>query len=277
MNIQQIKLSDYTPSGAGNLGESYISNHDPNVLLKLYSTQMTQAGIAEYERAKKVFDMGVPCPEPGSLVQTEDGRIGVQFRLIKNKKSYSRALSEHPELVEQYASEFAAACKELHSMRPAPGLFPTVKDQYTKSIIADPFLNDIEKEGLKRYIADLPDSDTALHGDLHYGNIIFTPDGKQYFIDLGDFCTGSPLFDLGIVFRQTCRMPEDFIKKIYHIDLATAHAFWRAFASAYFGQDMSLDEVEAMLEPYNMLRALVLEHVTGKPHMQYRPFIASLI
>ena len=229
MNETRINLSDYEVAGAGALGESYISKKDPNILLKLYSREREQMGLDEYERACKVYSIGVPCPAPGELVRTGEGQLGLQFRRIVGKKSYARALSEHPERLEEYAARFAEECRRLHALRPEPGLFPTAKEQCLTHIRLDKFLSDEEKAALARYVGGLPDADTALHGDLHYGNIIFTDDGRQYFIDLGDFCTGSPLFDLAIVYRQTCLMPEPFIKENYHIDAATARAFWRAF------------------------------------------------
>ena len=267
--MKTISLKDYEPSGAGVLGESYISRSNPNILLKLYSREREQLGLDEYDRACKVFRLGVSCPAPGELVRTEDGLLGIQFHRIIGKKSYARALSEHPERLEEYAVRFADECKRLHSIRPEPGLFPTAKEQCLMHIRHDEFLSDDEKAGLERYVSTLPDADTALHGDLHYGNIIFTDDGQQYFIDLGDFCTGSPLFDLAIVYRQTCRMSEEFIKENYHIDAATARAFWHAFVPRYFGPDANIEEVNAMLEPYNVLRSLSLEQSLG----QYRPVI----
>lgn len=264
-----IHLNDYEQSGSGALGESYISKNDPNILLKLYSREREQMGYDEYERACKVYRIGVPCPVPGELVRTEDGLLGIQFRRIVGKKSYARALSEHPERLEEYAARFAEECKKLHAIRPEPGLFPSAKEQCLSHIRLNKFLSDKERADLERFVNNLPDADTALHGDLHYGNIIFTEDVQQYFIDLGDFCTGSPLFDLAIVYRQTCRMPEAFIKENYHIDAATAKAFWHSFVPQYFGSDTCIEEVEAMLEPYNLLRSLSLEQSLG----EYRPAI----
>ena len=273
MNETIINLNDYESAGAGALGESYISKSNPNILLKLYSREREQMGYDEYERARKVFQIGVPCPAPGELVRTKNGLLGIQFHRIVGKKSYAKALNEHPERLEAYAARFAEECKKLHSIRPKPGLFPTAKEQCLLHIRLDKFLSDEEKAGLERYVSNLPDADTALHGDLHYGNIIFTEDGRQYFIDLGDFCTGSPLFDLAIVYRQTCKMPEAFIKENYHIDAATAKAFWHAFVPQYFGPDARIEEVEAMLEPYNTLRSLALEQSLDK----YRPAIHSAL
>jgi len=277
MNETIINLNDYESSGAGALGESYISKSNPNILLKLYSREREQMGYDEYERASKVYQIGVPCPTPGELVRTEEGLLGIQFHRIVGKKSYARALSEHPERLEEYAARFAEECKKLHSIRPEPGLFPTAKEQCLMHIRLNKFLTDEEKAGLERYVGNLPDADTALHGDLHYGNIIFTEDGTHYFIDLGDFCTGSPLFDLAIIYRQTCKMPEAFIKENYHIDAATAKAFWQAFVPQYFGPDARIEEVEAMLEPYNTLRSLAVEHSIGKYRPEIRPALREMI
>jgi uncharacterized protein (TIGR02172 family) len=277
MNETIINLNDYESSGAGALGESYISKSNPNILLKLYSREREQMGLDEYERARKVYQIGVPCPTPGELVRTEEGLLGIQFHRIVGKKSYARALSEHPERLEEYAARFAEECKKLHSIRPEPGLFPTAKEQCLMHIRLNKFLTDEEKAGLERYVGNLPDADTALHGDLHYGNIIFTEDGTHYFIDLGDFCTGSPLFDLAIIYRQTCKMPEAFIKENYHIDAATAKAFWQAFVPQYFGPDARIEEVEAMLEPYNTLRSLAVEHSIGKYRPEIRPALREMI
>ena len=277
MNEIRINLGDYEASGAGALGESYINKNNPNILLKLYSREREQMGLDEYERACKVYSIGVPCPAPGELVRTEEGLLGIQFRRIVGKKSYARALSEHPERLEEYAARFAEECRRLHAIRPEPGLFPTAKEQCLTHIRLNKFLSNEEKAALARYVCSLPDADTALHGDLHYGNIIFTDDGRQYFIDLGDFCTGSPLFDLAIVYRQTCLMPEPFIKENYHIDAVTARAFWRAFVPRYFGSDAHIEEVEAMLEPYNTLRSLALEQSLGEYRPAIRPALKKIM
>lgn len=272
-----INLSDYELSGGGKLGESYTHRSNPDVLLKLYSKQRESLGLEEHERACKVFRTGVPCPEPGELVRTEDGRLGILFKRIIGKKSYARALSERPERLEEYAESFAAVCKRLHSLKPEPGLFPTAKEQYKKEIGRNPFLTHEERNGLLQFIDGLPDGDTCVHGDLHHGNVIFTPDGTQYFIDLSDFCTGSPYFDLGIIMLQTCWLPEETERELYHIGLETSRAFWKAFVPAYLGADASLDEVQAMLQPYAFLRILVTERLTGTPIGRIRPPVHKMI
>ena len=272
-----INLKDYELSGGGKLGESYTHRTDPDVLLKLYPPELERLGEEEFNRAWKVFRAGVPCPEPGELVRAEDGRLGILFKRIVGKKSYARALSEHPERLEEYAAAFARVCRELHAIKPEPGLFPTAKEQYKAEIRRNPFLTEEEMAGVMRFIDGLPDADTALHGDLHHGNVIFTEDGSQYFIDLSDFCTGYPLFDLGIILLQTCWVPDELERELYHIGLDTSRAFWKAFVPAYFGPDASLEEVEAQVRPYAFLRILVCESTIGQPIMETRSGIRAMI
>ena len=276
-NGKLIDLNDYTLSGGGKLGESYVHRTNPDVLLKLYPQNLEAMGREEYERACKVFELGVPSPEPGELVHTGDGRIGILFKRIAGKKSYARALADNPEHLEEYAATFARMSKELHAIRPKAGTFPKIKDQYKAAIALNPYLNGKEKEAVLRFIDGLPDADTALHDDLHQGNIIFTEDGKQYFIDLSEFCTGSPLFDLGIMMIQTCWLPEEEERELYHIGLDTSKAFWKAFVRAYFGPDASLEEVQAQLRPYAFLRILTIERSLGSPRMEIRPALHELI
>ena len=277
MNITPIRLSDYELSGGGKMGESYTHRTNPDVLLKLYPPERESMGFAEYDRACKVFQIGVPSPEPGELVRADDGRLGVLYKRIHGKKSYARALSEHPERLEEYAASFAQIVKVLHATKPAPGLFPTAKEQYKKEISLNPFLTQEEVSSLMRFIDNIPDADTAVHGDLHHGNVIFTEDGQQYLIDLSDFCTGTPLFDLGIIMQHTCWIPEGLQKELYHIDSATARAFWKAFVKEYFGPDASLEEVEALLRPYAFLRVLINERIIGQPLDGIRPKVHEII
>ena len=275
--MNTINLKDYELSGGGKLGESYIKRDNPDILLKLYTTQLEKMGLDEYERAQKVFNMGLPCPEPGEVVRTTDGRIGIHFKRIHGKLSYARALSYHPELMDQYAVEFAELCKKLHSTVPPAGLFPSIKDQYTGYIKENPYLTDDERSGLIRFIGTLPDADTALHGDLHIGNVIFDENGRKYLIDLSEFSTGSPMFDLGIFFMQACLAHEELEMELYHITTKTSKAFWKAFAKVYFGPDANIEEIETQLMPFALLRILCVEKMIGEPVSDIRPAVHAML
>ena len=87
-----INLEDYVLSGGGANGESYDNRHDPSVMLKLYFPGKIQQPLDEMLLAKKVYALGIPTPEPGDYVVTEDGRYGIRFRRILGNKSFSRAV-----------------------------------------------------------------------------------------------------------------------------------------------------------------------------------------
>ena len=272
-----IDLKDYELSGGGKLGESYIKKDDPDILLKLYSTDLEKMGLDEYEKACKVYNLGLPCPEPGQLVRTADNRVGIQFRRIHGKLSYARALSIHPERMEQYAREFAEICKKLHSTTPPPGLFPTFKDQSRQYITENPFLTDEERSGILHFIDSQPDADTALHGDLHIGNVIFDEQGRKYLIDLSEFSTGSYMFDLGIIYLQCCFIPNEVEMELYHITKDVSVPFWNLFIKNYIGPDTDVEEFNKQILPYSLLRILCVEKMMGYPVPPIRPAVHKLL
>ena len=276
MKPTQINLNDYVLFGGGANGESYDCILDPNLMLKLYFPGKIQQPLDEMMLARKVYDLGIPTPEPGEYVVTEDGRYGIRFHRIPGKVSYSRATGDHPEKVKQYAAEFAAMCRELHSVHVDPTQFENVKDRYLRLLKENPFFTADEKEKLTRFIAGVPDEETAIHGDLQYSNAIFAGD-KRYFIDLGDFCYGNHLFDVGMVYLCTYLSQEAFIQETFHMDKPTAIRFWEEFVPAYFGNNCSRSAVEAEILPFAGLKTLIVERDSGCPMPEFRAALSRVL
>ena len=135
MDPIKISLKDYVLSGGGANGESYDHVSDPSVMLKLYFPGKIQQPLDEMKLARKVYELGIPTPEPGEYVVTEDGRYGIRFRRIVGKKSYSRATGDDPENVGQYAAEFAGMCLQLHATHVDTTQFENVKDRYLRLLV----------------------------------------------------------------------------------------------------------------------------------------------
>ena len=276
MEATKISLDDYVLSGGGANGESYDHKTDPSVMLKLYHPGKIRQPMDEMLLAQKVYDIGIPTPKPGKYVVTEDGRYGILFHRIPNKVSYSRAVSDHPEKVQQYAEEFAQMCQQLHAIQIDTTQFENVKVRYHKLLDENPFFTTLEKDKLIRFIDGVPDTDTALHGDLQFSNAIFA-DGKRYFIDLGDFCYGNPLFDIGMVYL-TCNLSEEsFIKETFHMEKAVSIKFWEAFACAYFGKERSLKDIEEEIKPYAGLKTLIIERDVQSPMPNIRRALVKIL
>ena len=276
MEALPISLNDYVLSGGGANGESYDHKSDPSLMLKLYFPGKVQQPLDEMMLARKVYAIGIPTPEPGDYVVTEDGRYGIRFRRILNKKSYSRATADNPELVDHFASEFAGMCKQLHATHVNTKEFENVKDRYFRLLEENPFFTTAEKDKLGRFIADTPDEDTAIHGDLQFSNAIFVGD-KRYFIDLGDFCWGNHLFDLGMVYLCCVLSDEAFIKETFHMPKSLSIEFWRHFAPAYFGADRPLKDIEEEIRPFAGLKTLIVERDTQRPMPEFRDCLSSIL
>ena len=276
MEAIRISLQDYVLSGGGFNGESYDLKSDPSVMLKLYFPGKIQQPLDEMILARKVYDMGIPTPEPGEYVVTEDGRYGIRFRRIQGKKSYSRATGDEPEKVAQFATEFAGMCKQLHSTHVDTTQFENVKDRYYRLLSENPFFTPTEKDKLSRFIADTPDEDTAIHGDLQFSNAIFVGD-QRYFIDLGDFCWGNHLFDVAMVYLCCYLSGEAFIRETFHMPKTLAMKFWDNFAPVYFGTDIPLKEIEALVRPYAGLKTLIIERDSQCPMPEFRAALQSIL
>ena len=272
----KISLDDYVLFGGGANGESYDSREDPQVMLKLYFPGKIQQPLDEMILARKVYELGIPTPEPGEYVVTEDGRYGIRFRRIPGKVSYSRATGDHPENVAQYAAEFAQMCRELHQVHVDTTQFESVKERYYRLLEENPFFTTVEKDKLGRFIADVPDEDTAIHGDLQFSNAIFAGE-KRYFIDLGDFCWGNHLFDVGMVYLCCCLSNEEFIQETFHMPKSLSTKFWEHFVPAYFGAGCSEKETLELIRPFAGLKTLIVERDTRRPMPEMRVCLDSIL
>lgn len=275
MEAIKIDLNDYVHSGEGANGESFNHRTDPSVMMKLYNPGKIQQPLDEMRMARKVYELGIPTPEPGDYV-TDGVRYGIRFRRIEGKTSFSRAVGDHPERVEQYAREFADMCRQLHAVHVDTTQFENVKDRYYRLLADNPFFDKSQKDALARFIADAPEADTAIHGDLQFSNAIFAGE-RRYFIDLGDFCYGYHLFDVGMVYLCCCVSEEAFIRETFHMPKSVAIRFWECFVPAYFGTDRPLEEINAEIKPYAGLKTLIVERDSQRPMPEMRACLKGII
>lgn len=277
MKAELINLEDYDYSGEGANGASYNHKTDPRFMLKLYNTSKPLDFItSELERAKKVYDLGIPSPKPGVLV-TDGERYGIRFERILNKRSFSRAVGDDPsdENIRFRAREFAKMCKLLHGTECPDGMFENVKDVYKRDLKYS-FFSDEEKKKVAEFIDSVPDARTAIHGDLQFSNAI-TDGTNNYFIDLGDFACGNPLFDLGMVL-MCCKYSDDaFIEEVFHMKKATSTKFWEHFVPEYFDGRMTPDQAEKMLRPFAGLKSIIIERDCHQPFPHYRALLDEVV
>jgi len=293
MNASLIDLNEYVLSGEGANGQSYDCLGDDSLMVKLYNPEYDKKAIVtELERAKNVFALGVPSPEPGDLV-TDGTRLGIRFKRIMNKRSYARAIADEPERAEEFSREFACECKKIHAIECPEGMFTDARESFLGMIEGNAFLGKDVLGIIRNFITDkIPDCNGALHGDMHVGNILTTlPKGhptsekhENYFIDLGYFERGYPLLDIGMM-NQICNWSDDsFLEHDFHFGRPVALRVWDAFmkeyffgkerlADKFFGPGASEDEVRQGLIPYSIVKLLLVGYNLGFMPENYVKFI----
>lgn len=262
--MKQIDLNDWTQTGGGAVGMSYFHKNDPSLMLKFMSADVTMEQIEkELAHSRGVYNLGLPTPKPGELV-TDGQRNGIIFERIVGKRSFAKMIGEEPENIDNLARQFAEATKLLHSTPCDKTVFPDVKDCFGNMIRDNQFRSDSIKEKALNMLNDMPDTGTCLHGDLHFGNII-QADGKNYFIDLLDFCHGYHLLDFGAIMSllKVMKYMEPIFEREYHCTIPQATQFWNTFQKAYFGEDIDIAQNEDMLRPYMAIKTLCMETESG--------------
>ena len=235
-NYETINLNDYVQTGEGGTALTYTHKVRPT-MAKLFNL-VNEAELAEKEflTARTVFEMGISTPEPLRLV-TDGQRRGVEYELIRNKRSFTRIISQEPERLEEISLDFARMTRELHTKQADTSRFTSIKEtlrrfyQEKGDMVTEEY-----KERALNFIDKTPDTNTCLHGDLHIGNVI-TDGQRKLWIDLGQFSYGEPQWDLGWMWTICNRMDGKRTDFILHVTPETLKAHWNIFLAAYLGTD----------------------------------------
>lgn len=262
----KIDLNDWVENGGGYFGTSYVNRTDETLLLKMLKPGFPRSMMEEEHRmASLVHSLGIPTPQPYDLV-TDGECCGIIFQRFPDKLSYARMLGMHPEQTDQLAEKLASLAHKLHSIPCPTDKFSSVKDKMRDAVLNNNFHDDYFKGKAIALLESLPDGDTCIHGDLHFGNVILSG-GNSYFIDLGNFCYGHPHFDLGMTLciMEYASLHPDFFSENYHCTPEQGIAFMQSFLQAYFGPEYSLDDIIRQLRPYAAFCQISSELAMGVP------------
>ena len=261
-NYREININDWHEVGRGSNAVTYASG-DESLILKLNKLTSGEKMVAnEYNLCRNVASMGISAPHVHEIVRIGD-KFGIIFRNVKNKKSFSRMIADNPEKIEEYTKTFTAKCRELHSTPCDTDLFEAKADVLRKGIDKAKFI-DKYKPVLYKYVDEISECTTCLHGDMQMSNVITT--GKEdMWIDLSDFGYGYPMLDLGMWYFLAILNTEQRSIDLFHLGLADMRRIWDAFAKEYFGVSTAeeLEEVNRKVEPFAALHMLYLGSTYG--------------
>ena len=242
---QRIDLSEWSLKGEGLFGNMYESDRHPGVILKLNKNTDRKGPWEEYDKSRRIVALGVKTPQVYDFV-TDGQHYGYTAQKIAGKKSFSRLVADSPEETDHYARLYSQEALAFHATPCDTSAFPSMHKEMADTIAASRLLSDQAKQDALAILADIPDPRTCLHGDFTTGNLI--TDGKEcYWIDLGWFSYGNPLFDLTQFYFYQKYLPTPFLKKLIHLSHRQIKAFSIALCKHYF----QLDEPEEWksLEP----------------------------
>jgi uncharacterized protein (TIGR02172 family) len=237
MDLKSIDINSWTQVGEGGIGKTYVHPDNPDILLKVNRSSMSDERTVkrEVETSQHVFGLGLSTPRMFDIVRVGDA-YGYTFERIKGKKSLSRICADDPSRISEIAALLASEGRKLHATTCDTAFFPSHKEGALKAIGAADFADETDKQKLLAFVEGLDDAPTCLHGDYQTGNLIVSGEGKPYWIDLGWFSHGLPMFDIGHLFLIT-QIYSQFqrMRDIIHMSREQLLAFWDAFAAAYSG------------------------------------------
>ena len=259
--IQRINLDDYIQTGEGGTALTY-THKDGLSLAKLYNPGFeADRAKAEFLTARAVFELGIPSPEPFRLI-TDGQRSGAEYELIKNKRSYTRIISQEPERLEEISLKFARMAKELHAKQADTTRLQSYKQRIANFYHEKDMVPEDYKQRVLQFLDTVPDTPRCLHGDLHIGNII-TDGQRDLWIDLGEFAYGVPEWDLALLWTMCHNMPGDRVEHIFRITHDTMQAHWDIFFPAYLGTNdpQAIHEATQRLLPYYAAKVPYIFHM----------------
>lgn len=264
--MEKINLSEWTMFSNRHNSENFNSP-DGKWMLKLgfpgfCSTK--EELLREQEICRKVVSLGIPTPRVGEIIE-QDGRLGLIYERIVGKRSISKCVGENPEKMDEFIKIFAENCKKLHTTVCPPCDFEDVEKKYAHFLEKSKIVTGEISKFTYRLIAETPKKQTCLHGDLQTGNLILD-DKNAYFIDLGEFAYGNPLYDLGCYYYFCHYLPDDFLLATHYMNAAMMSKCWDIFAKYYFGADTpeKLAAVDAQVKPYVLFPILDFEHLLAE-------------
>ena len=235
---REISLEGLELLSAGVCGECYRLDHE--TVVKVYN-EGVEPEIAEREKqySKAAFVMGVPTAISYDVVSCGT-RSGVVYELL-DAELFSAVIREDTANLHRYAKMLSDTAKTLHAAKGDKTILPDLKHRL-RGIIRDAgyLFTSEESEYLMEKLEAMPDADTCVHFDLHSSNIMMQ-NGELVIIDMGDFSTGSYLFDIGLIF-VTYGIPEVGLSMLAtKIPNEQGLEFWNHFERHYFA-DKSAEE-----------------------------------
>lgn len=191
-------LSDGKVIGRGATSTVYLL--PDATVCKLFNPEFSfEEAERESRMAESAYSLGIRVPEPYGLVRFED-RVGLISEYIEGE-SLADVFVKEPEKYEVLFKKYLEELRRFHETKAARESFVSAKDLYLEKLArlrGTDWYTKEELDKMEKLVRAVPDRDTLVYGDYHPKNIL-VKDSLLYFVDLGDTCTGHPVFDWAMI------------------------------------------------------------------------------
>ena len=254
-NIMDVKkaLKRVYVSGAEVIGSGYFSTVyriDKDTIIKVFNKTSDPNQIErELALAKQAFVLGIPTAISFDIVKVDD-KLGVRFEML-DCKSLKDVFVNEPDKYDELVDKYVKLLKTINSTESTDPNIPQIKAGYLTRI--EKFKDLLEEKDynkLRSLIESLKDSNTFVHGDCHFKNIMVQGD-DLLLIDMDTLSVGPAIFELALIrapyvafeeddpgnVRRFLGLSEEMTKKLY-IDIVERY---------YGSKDESIKEKIAIL------------------------------
>ena len=258
--LKEVSVDGLPLIGAGANGSVY--RLDEERIIKVYNplTNPPEKIFREKEAAKQAFIHDIPSAISFDIVRVGDG-YGIIYEML-DAKTLGAVCSADPDSVEIYGRRMARLLRQLHSTAFEEGVLPDARKGLCVWADVAETSGYYEQETiskLRRFIDDIPQRNTFIHGDFHPANIMVKGD-EWLLIDMGDASVGHPVIDLLGSYQIMKLVAEraNGAQRYTGISADDLKRLWNVFVREYFGtnDDGEITEIEKILKYYAIIRSM---------------------
>lgn len=261
MDYEKINIEDYVKTGEGGQGVAYTHKTDKR-LVKLYNPGFeADVALEEFKAASAMYEIGVPTPRPYRMV-TDGERVGAEYELVENKRSFARIISQEPDKMEEVSLTFARVARELHSIKADTAKLPSMKKRMQEFYLKEGVVPGFLRDRVLPILDSIPDTPICLHGDMQIGNII-TDGRRNLWIDIGQCAYGVPEWDISLCWRVSQIADPKMTDNLFHLTPEQMKQHWNIFAPAYYGlAPQEMGSIIKRILPYAAIKSAYMYYLT---------------
>ena len=264
--LRQVSVEGCKIIGKGAHGTVYSTA--PDTIVKVYEPGTSMVDInRERELSKKAFILGLPTAIALDTVKVGD-QYGTVFELL-NAASCVNYVKESQKNLDDFCDKAVATLKKIHSTVCNDKSLPDMKASHLKYVDnIRIYLSDEEYLKLKKFIEDIPDTKTLIHGDFHLKNQLLVGD-QLMLIDMDTLCTGNPIFEIASVCNSYYEFGEirrEAIEDFLGISLETANYLWKNISRKYYS-DLNDKQYQHAIDKARLVGCIRALHYLKKRNM----------